>query len=167
MPKTWSERVEAFWRRATGDEPERTLAEMQQPAAERPDGDAEALYGWASVLDFLGREAEAIPLYRSALDGGLPEAKRPQAVIQLASSLRNVGASAEAVALLEELQPDPATSPGAQAFLALALHDLEHHNEALQAALLALAPTLPLYGQAVGNYARALTEPQRTDSQRA
>jgi hypothetical protein len=76
MSGTWSERVDAFWRRASDDEPERTLAEMQQLVAERPEGDAEALYEWASVHDFLDREAEAIPIYRSALDVGLPESKR-------------------------------------------------------------------------------------------
>jgi tetratricopeptide (TPR) repeat protein len=160
MPETWSERVDAFWRRASDDEPERTLAEMQQLVAERPEGDAEALYEWASVHDFLDREPEAIPIYRSALEVGLPEPKRRQAVIQLASSLRNVGASAEAVALLRELDPDPVTAPGAQAFLALALHDLGDHTDALRTALLALAPMLPQYGRAVENYARALTKPE-------
>ena len=45
-----------------------------------------------------------MPLYRAALDGGLDPEHEPLAVIQLASSLRNVGEAAQAVALLEAMR---------------------------------------------------------------
>ncbi|QGU28765.1 hypothetical protein D7D94_03045 [Microbacterium oryzae] len=123
---------------------------------ERGDGDPDALYEWASAHDFLGREAEAIPLYREALAAGLSGERRPQAIIQLASSLRNVGDPAAAIDLLEEHAPHAVTGSASQAFLALALHDAGRTDEALRVALRALAPTLPLYSRAVAAYADEL-----------
>jgi hypothetical protein len=41
-----------------------------------------------------------VPLYRQALAVGVQSVRRRRAVIQLASSLRNVGQAAESVALL-------------------------------------------------------------------
>lgn len=125
---------------------------------ERPPGDPDALYEWASVHDFLGREDEAIPLYRQALDAGLSGTREPQAVIQLASSLRNIGEAAAAVDLLRDRPQDTVTGSAAQAFLALALHDQGHVEQALRVALHALAATLPLYGRAVRNYADQLVD---------
>lgn len=54
---------------------------MKALVDEPPDGDAAALYEWASVHDFLGRETEAIPLYRLALEAGLDDRRRIQALI--------------------------------------------------------------------------------------
>ena len=105
-----------------------------------------------------GREAEAIRLYRAALHAGLDGARRSQAVIQLASSLRNVGEAEAAVGLLEGCEPDEVAGSASRAFLALALRDLGRHDEALAVALEALAPTLPLYRRAVEHYAAALYE---------
>ncbi|GAA2181585.1 hypothetical protein GCM10009785_17140 [Brooklawnia cerclae] len=62
---------------------------MTALAAERDDGDAAALYELASANDFVGREAEAIPLYRRALTvlaGHLPQYAR--AVRTYAAALR-------------------------------------------------------------------------------
>ncbi|TFD28157.1 tetratricopeptide repeat protein [Cryobacterium lyxosi] len=47
---------------------------MQALITERRDDDPAAIFEWASVHDFLGREAEAIPLYRRAL---VPCVSRP------------------------------------------------------------------------------------------
>jgi Tetratrico peptide repeat len=48
----------------------------------------------------MGHSDLAVPLYRKALDVGLSGERRRRAVIQLASSLRNVGRPEESVALL-------------------------------------------------------------------
>lgn len=154
---TWQERVDAYWRDADDARPERMLAEMAALVRERPDGDADALFELASAHDFLGREADAIPLYRAALATGLGPDRRSQAVIQLASSLRNVGDAEAAVELLRTLDPDEHTGAAARAFLALALHDLGRSAEALRVALTALAPTLPRYARAVEHYATELS----------
>ncbi|MCH4160873.1 MAG: tetratricopeptide repeat protein [Bifidobacterium sp.] len=155
MP-SWDEQVELFWLTADDTCPDKTLGAMRELVSQRPMDDPEALYEWASVHDFLGRESEAIPLYRSALDHGLAGDRRPQAVIQLASSLRNVGDPQAAIDLLRAHPRDQITGDAAQAFLALALRDAGYNDEALQVALTALARTLPLYQRAIKNYAQDL-----------
>ena len=159
MDESWDRRIESFWNEADGRDPDGLIARMTSLVRERPEGDPAALYELASVHDFLGLESQAIPLYQAALDGGLDGERRPQAVIQLASSLRNVGRAAEAVRLLEEFPEDATTGSASQAFLALALFDAGRSREALQVALSALAPTLPLYSRAVAGYAAELNEP--------
>jgi hypothetical protein len=158
----WDDRVAAFWAGADDERADETVAGMRALVAERPAGDPRALFELACAHDFVGREAEAVPLYRAALDGGLDPEHRPLAVIQLASSLRNVGEAGQAVALLEAM-PDDAHAPGRDAFLALALHDAGRPTEALALALRRLAPALPEYGRAVAAYAEELSERGRTD----
>lgn len=152
----WEERVAAFWRDADDADPAATLAAMRTLVNERPADDASALYEWASVHDFLGLEAEAVPLYRAALQGALDAHRRSQTVIQLASSLRNVGEADEAIALLEGVPESDALHASARAFLALALHDVGRHADALRVALDALAPHLPAYRRSILDYAAEL-----------
>lgn len=156
MTSTWDARIDTFWAEADDTRPEAMLEEMAALVAGRPDGDPDAVYEWASVHDFLGREAEAVTLYTAALESGLGEPRRSQAVVQLASSLRNSGDPAAAVALLSGTETSAVVGSAAQAFLALALHDCGRHDEALRVALRALAPTLPLYGRSLIAYADAL-----------
>lgn len=158
MNESWNARIDQFWESADESQPELAIEAMRELVAERPDGDAEATYEWASVHDFLGREAEAVPLYRKALADGLSGDRRPQAIIQLASSLRNVGEARAAVELLEDVESHSVTGDAARAFLALALYDDGRPDAALQVALKALAPTLPLYRRSLSAYADQLTE---------
>ena len=158
MTDAWDDRVKQFWATFGETEPEAALTAMRALVDERPQDDPEALYEWASIHDSLGFEAEAVALYRAALDGGLAGARQPQAIIQLASSLRNVGEPQAAVELLRDLPPDDVTGDSAQAFLALALRDAGHPDEALRTALTALARTLPRYRRSVENYANTLTD---------
>ena len=123
--------------------------------------DAVALYELAGAHDEAGREAEAIPLYREALVRGLVDPERSRAVVQLASSLRNVGELDEALALLDgdgddAAALDPELAASVAAFRALVLHDLGRHGEALAVALATLAPTLPAYRVSVEVSAQAL-----------
>lgn len=156
MTVEWEERVADFWSSADDEQPEAAVRAMEALVAERPENDPDALFEWASVHDFIGREDRAIPLYRAALDGGLLEPRRAQAVIQLASSLRNIGDHAAAVDLLTDMPSTEAVGDAGQAFLALALRDAGRHDEALRAALVALGRTLPMYGRAVEHYANEL-----------
>lgn len=152
----WNARVDAFWETADDTQPERVLSEMSALVAERADDDAAGLYEMASAHDFLGHEAEAIPLYRAALAAGLDAVRAPQARIQLASSLRNVGEAEAAVSALTEERHNPITGSAASAFLALALRDAGRGDAALRVALEALIPTLPMYQRSLSEYATAL-----------
>jgi len=160
MELSWEERIAQFWSTADDSQPHSMLDAMGMLVGEGGRHDPDAIYEWASVQDFLGRESDAIPLYRSALSHGLSGARRPQAVLQLASSLRNVGHADEAVELLSSLDEDAVVGAARQAFLALALRDAGRHDEALKVALLALAPTLTLYGRVISSYAEELTAGQ-------
>lgn len=153
----WQQKIDCFYELEFNDEdPQGSISKMKALISERPDGDAEAIFELAGVHDALGLEHDAIPLYRKAAEAGLEGASAVRLSIQLASSLRNVGNSAEAVSILESM-PHAGVDEGArQAFLALALHDDGRPGEALRTALLALIPTLDGYRRSLTEYAEAL-----------
>jgi hypothetical protein len=156
----WEQRVAAAW--ATFDE--RTDAEnralLESLAAELPADSAVASFERACVLDSTDASDLAVPLYQEALARGLPVGRRRRAVIQLASSLRNIGRADESVALLmEELgAASDELDDAVRAFLALALTDVGREREAVSQALTALGPHLPRYQRSLGAYALALVD---------
>ena len=156
MNESWESRVASVWAGADTAGDESVLAGIDALVAERGADDAAALFEAASVRDYLGREAEAEPLYRAAITAGLDAPRHPQAVIQLASTLRNLGRPAESVDLLNDLLADHAadewTAPAA-AFLALALASDGRERDAASVALYALGDSLPSYSAAVKRYA--------------
>ncbi|QLD13030.1 tetratricopeptide repeat protein [Microbacterium oleivorans] len=150
-----------FWREAEDKEPARLGAELDRLLADHPVSDAVAAYERGSLHDFLGEEAAAIPLYRAALDAGLAGERRSACIIQLASSLRNVGDPSGALALLHRFPDDDPLVDAARAFEALALFSDQKPAPALRTALRALVPHLPAYRRSVGAYAAELTAPPR------
>ena len=82
------------------------------------------------------------------------------AVIQLASSLRNLGQPDDSVALLttELGAGSDHLDDAVRAFLALALVDTGRDREAVSLALGALAPHLPRYQRSLANYAGLLID---------
>ena len=154
----WQQKIDRFYEQEFDDnDPHGSIARMHNLLPERPEGDAEALFELGGVHDALGLEDEAIPLYRRAIEAGLEGTSALRASIQLASTLRNVGDSAEAVSILESM-PDAGVDEGVrQAFLDLALHDEGRHGDALRTALLALIPTLDGYKRALTDYAAELS----------
>ena len=154
----WEGRVADAW--ASFDEYDQPAfrALMDRLAAELAPDDPRGLFERASARDATDQEAEAIPLYRRALARGLPADRRRRAVIQLASSLRNIGEPAQAAELLtaELSGPSDELDDAVRAFLALALTDSGREREAVSVALIALAPHLTGYERAVGSYARLL-----------
>lgn len=158
--ETWERRVGDAW--ATFDErtDDENRALIEALAAERPEGSAEASFERACVFDSTGASELAVPPYRDALARGLGPKRRRRAVIQLASSLRNIGRADESVALLaEELAAGSDDLDDAvRAFLALALTDVGREREAVSHALTALAPHLRRYQRSLAAYARDLVD---------
>ncbi len=159
----WERRVEALWAGADDHDDASFVAAMDALCAELPRGEgvAEALYERGSALDSTGHPDEAIALYRAALDAGLGEDRRRQAVIQLASSLRNLGQAPEAVALLT-VERDAASDElddAVAAFLALALVDAGEARRAVATALGALAGHMTRYRRSLAAYVEELTTP--------
>lgn len=155
----WEARVAAVWTEAGDLSDEAVLEAIDDLVIERGREDAAAIFEAASVRDYLGREAEAETFYRRALELGLDEARHPQAVIQLASTLRNLGRPDESVTLLRGWivrHPEHPLADAGRAFLSLALLSAGHDREAALVALRTLAPTLPQYASAVAEYAEEL-----------
>ncbi len=154
----WERRLKDLW--ATIDEHDEKgfLARMDALVAELPAGSAVGLFERAGAFDSTGQPDLAVPLYQAALDAGVGGERRRQAIIQMASSLRNLGEAREAVALLTaELQGETDAYSGAvRAFLALALVDAGREREAVAVALTALAEYLPRYNRSLARYAKQL-----------
>ena len=157
----WRRRVHAVWAAADDAGEEATLAAIDALVAEQPANDPEALFEAAGARDFAGRELDAEPFYRAALAHGLIEPYRGQAIVQLASTLRNLDRPAESLSLLRDFlaaEPEHPLADAARAFAALALFDDGMRADALREALAALAAHLPRYGRAVTAYAAALDD---------
>ena len=137
------------------------IAAIDALAAELPAEDPDGLFHRACALDSWGHSAQAVPLYRKALDtGGLTGENRRRAVIQMASSMRNTGQAQPALELLvaEHDQGSDHLDDALAATTALCLASLGREREGLSTVLLALAKHLPRYNRSMANYARALVE---------
>jgi hypothetical protein len=136
------------------------VAKVEALAGERPPGDAIAHFELACAYDSTGYGEKAEPNYRAALAGGLTGLRRRRAVIQLASTLRNLRQTSESIALLSaerEAESDE-LNDAVDATLALALADAGQAKRGLSLALTALARHLPRYNRSMANYARDLLD---------
>lgn len=155
----WERRLSDLWA-STGDRSEADfLASMNELTGELPPDSGIGIFERAASFDSTGHPDLAVPLYRRALDLGLTGERRRRAVIQLASSLRNLGQPQVSVALLTaELDVgSDHLDDAVRAFLALALVDTGKEREAVSVALTALAPHLPRYQRSLATYAGLLT----------
>jgi predicted Zn-dependent protease len=116
------------------DRPEEAIRLLEPYLAGHPD-DAEALYQLGSAHDSAGHEADAVEPYRRALELGLDPERATATRIQLASTLRNLGRSAEAVALLRDVVEARPDHRAARMFLSLALLSDDQPAEAVHVLL--------------------------------
>jgi hypothetical protein len=130
-------------------------ARMDALVAELPAGNPVGTFERASAFDSTGYSDRAVPLYREALDRGLDGQRRRRAVIQLASSLRNLGQAEESVRLLsaERERGSDELDDAVTGFLALALANVGREREAAALAIGALAPHLVRYQRSLARYA--------------
>jgi tetratricopeptide (TPR) repeat protein len=164
MGDDWEKRIDEAWTSYDTYGEDRAAefrAVIDALVAELPEGDPAGLFERACAFDSTGRSDLAVPLYQEALERGLDGYRRRRALIQLASSLRNVGRAEEGVALLTpELDgPSDELDDAVRAVLALCLASLGREREGLSLVLGALAPHLPRYQRSMAHYARALVEP--------
>jgi tetratricopeptide (TPR) repeat protein len=154
----WERRLAECWVSFDEHDPDDAVARIEALAAELPADSAVAAYERGSALDSVGRPAAAVVLYRRALATGLAPDRRRQAVIQLASSLRNLGEADESVALLaaERTAGTDELDDAVEAFLALALVDSGREREAVVVALTALSRHLTRYRRSLSAYVAAL-----------
>jgi tetratricopeptide (TPR) repeat protein len=115
----------------------------------------------ANALDYLGREAEAIPIYEEALRLDLPTEYRAYALIQLGSSLRNVGRAKEAVELLAKAEATFPEYSSISIFLGLSLYSEGKHAVALKTVMEAMVRNvhtadMQRYARGMENYIREI-----------
>lgn len=158
MTEDWERRVADAWASIDDRSEEEFLALIEGLAAELPADSAVAAFERACSFDSTGHPDRAVPLYRRALETGLTGERRRRAVIQLASSVRNLGRPEESIELLTaELEAgSDHLDDAVKAVLALALTDVGREREAVSLVLGALAPHLPRYQRSMANYARLL-----------
>lgn len=158
MGDAFEQRLAGLWASIDELDPDEFRARMDELVSELPADSPVAAFERASAFDSTGHSDRAVPLYREALANGLEDIRRRRAVIQLSSSLRNVGQAAESVALLsaEREAGSDELDDAVSAFLALALADTGREREAVGIALGALAGHLPRYQRSVADYARSL-----------
>jgi hypothetical protein len=154
----WEKRLEVLWAAIDDHSESEFIALMDALAAELPPGSAIGFFERAGARDSTGHPDLAVPLYEAALQAGLSAERRRRAIVQLASSRRNLGDPQAAVALLAaELDAGSDALDGAvRGFLALALVDAGREREAVSVALTALSAYLPRYNRSLARYAQDL-----------
>ncbi len=156
--QSWTQRSAELWSQIDDHEEARFVALIDALAAELGPASAIGAFERGAARDSTGDPEGAIALYEAALKAGLDGERRRRAVIQMASSLRNLGDPEQAVALLSA-ELDAAHDPldgAVRAFLALALADLGREREGLTLALRALSEYLPRYNRSLAHYAEEL-----------
>jgi Flp pilus assembly protein TadD len=126
-----------------------SVAHFAQLREEHP-GEAIVWLRSAFVLDRLGREEEAIPLYERALSLGLQGREARDAMVCLASSLRNVGRTEDGLKHLERARRRHRDDVVVELFSAFLMHDIGRTCEAVDVLVRSLlrestAPDLERY----------------------
>jgi hypothetical protein len=157
----WEARMARLWLEIDEHDETTFIDLVGNLSDELPSGSAIGLFERGSAFDSTGHSEMAVPLYRAALDAGLMGERRRRAVIQMASSLRNLGKAEESVTLLadELAAADDGLNGAVRAFLALALVDAGREREAVAVALTALSEYLPRYNRSTARYAKDLLPP--------
>jgi tetratricopeptide (TPR) repeat protein len=142
---------------------EEALKVLRTALGEDPDH-AAANFAYASLLDSLGREREAIPHYERFIECGLSGEELQEATVNLGSSYRVVGEPERAVEILRGGLLRFPENRAVRVFLAMALHDLGEYSEPVGSLLRELAETasdrwVTYYGRAIAYYAKEFSGP--------
>lgn len=159
----WDARAAALWDRFDAMEEGEFRAAVDALAGELDDGDPAAAFERGCAADSTGHPAEAVPLYEAALAGGLTGYRRRRALIQLSSSLRNLGEPERGVVLLEAERRAAGAGGDAEVAtlddalvctLALCLADAGRAREGVGLMVAAMAPKLPRYQRSMAYYGK-------------
>ncbi|RDY69118.1 hypothetical protein DXT76_16825, partial [Halobacillus trueperi] len=91
-----------------------------------------AKFELANAYDFIGQEEKAIPLYEDAISTGLNSEYEAYALLQLGSSLRNVGRIDDAISVLSNAENRYPEFPSITMFLSMAMCDKGRDSDALK-----------------------------------
>ncbi|MDF3059566.1 MAG: Tetratrico peptide repeat protein [Rariglobus sp.] len=136
----WKPELDAIVGARHGGRTEHLLDLLRKLDARHPHV-AEINYQLAWTLETGGKFAEALPYYEKAVTLGLAPNEHSNALIGLAGTLRQLGDARRAAEVLRSGRLQFPDNREFDVFLALALHDLGEHTEAMQLVLTALADT--------------------------
>lgn len=157
-----SDFITKVWAEAQRDNPEPTVIRFRDLLVRHPNS-REALFAYASALDYGGHEADAASAYERAFAAGLDGDDLRRGLLQYGSTLRNLERFGEAVAALEKADEMFPGHDSVKVFQALALTSAGRSREAV-ASLITLAldridsDDLQRYQWALRNYAADLTK---------
>lgn len=157
----WKDELDAIIGARHGGQVKQVLQRLQE-LDRRFSNVAEINYQLAWTCDVLGRESDALPYYEKAVALGLPENELSGALLGLGSTLRNLGQPERSAEVLRSGRAQFPDNREFDVFLALTLHELGRHGEALQLVLEALCdttedPGLTAYQRALRHYAGKLS----------
>jgi tetratricopeptide (TPR) repeat protein len=136
----WKPELDAIVGARHGGRTEHLLDLLRKLEARHPHV-AEIQYQLAWTLETNEKPAEALPHYEKAVALGLSPNEHSNALIGLATTLRTLGNAARSAEVLRSGQLQFPDNREFEVFLALALHDLGQHAEALRLVLTMLADT--------------------------
>lgn len=159
MEESWETQLQNIWMELDIISNEELIHKIKDHVKLISDSQAIADFEMACAYDSAGHEAEAEPLYRSALKKGLTGLRRRRARIQLASTLRNIGKTEESILILREEKENYSDelNDAVDSFLALSLSTAGKHQEALSLVLKAISKHLPRYNNSLNRYADNLS----------
>jgi tetratricopeptide (TPR) repeat protein len=136
----WKEELEAIVGARTYGQSKEILPRLKA-LDERHPNVAEINYQLAWTCEAVGRTADALPYYEKAVALGLPPNELSGALLGLGTTLRTLGQPARAAEVLRSGKAQFPENREFNVFLALALHDLGQHTEALQLLIETLCDT--------------------------
>ena len=156
----WKEELEAILGARAHGQSEEIIPRLKS-LDERHPNVAEINYQLAWSCDVLGRAADALPYYEKAIALGLPPNELSGALLGLGNILRALGQPVRATDVLRSGKAQFPENREFDVFLALALHDLGRHAEAMQLLLETLCettedPGLTTYQRAIRHAAAKL-----------
>ncbi|MDQ6710078.1 MAG: tetratricopeptide repeat protein [Candidatus Dormibacteraeota bacterium] len=162
----WESAVGKLWAEIDRYDEAEFRHRMDVLVAELPPKSPLGMFEQGSAWDSTGHPDQAVPLYAAAIEAGLEGTRRRQAVIQMASSIRNLGDPRRALTLLtaEAERTSDELDAAVATFMALALADLGREREGLAVALTAISKYLPRYNRSVARYAQELASPTTSAS---
>jgi tetratricopeptide (TPR) repeat protein len=135
MEPKWETVVKNGWE---NKDDENKLIKYFSELAEKYPNTARAKFELANAYDFIGQEDKAIKQYEDAIRIGLNAEYEAYALLQLGSSLRNVGRIDDAISVLSDAEKRYPEFPSITMFLGMAMHDKNMNTEALRTTLNAM-----------------------------
>ena len=136
----WKEELDAIVGARTYGQSKEILPRLKS-LDERHPNVAEINHQLAWTCEAVGRTADALPYYEKAVALGLPPNELSGALLGLGTTLRTLGQPARAAEVLRSGKTQFPENREFDVFLALALHDVGQHTEALQLLIETLCDT--------------------------